>query len=370
MILPYSAGRALGRYILLTWVLLAGCSGSEAHRLNQPIIGVPVRTTVDSPAAAALAQDLAQGRAPRTAPAWREPLDAATMQRATQVHGLDWATLVLLQRLYEGHQEINQRYRALLNDDTAAFGPSPYRFLFVPGFLYEADTTTGADMARQRELMTGLGYDVALVPVRENGLIEKNAEIIADTVRRASADRPLVLVSASKGGLETAVALGSKLDDAAAEKVAAWISIGGILRGTYLADHARDWPRSWLARVVGWIEGFDYQLVADVSVATNRARFDRLTFPKHLLMIQYVGVPLSGQISEDVKSRYRELSAYGPNDGLTTVLDELVPGGHVILDVGLDHYYRDPEIDRKTVALVKLIDGLSHNAATNQARTD
>jgi hypothetical protein len=31
--------------------------------------------------------------------------------------------------------------------------------------------------------------------------------------------------------------------------------------------------------------------------------------------------------------------------------DELVPGGIAVTDVGLDHYYRDPAIDLKTLAL-------------------
>ena len=32
-------------------------------------------------------------------------------------------------------------------------------------------------------------------------------------------------------------------------------------------------------------------------------------------------------------------------------MDELAHGGPAILQVGLDHYYRDPELDLKTLAL-------------------
>jgi hypothetical protein len=45
------------------------------------------------------------------------------------------------------------------------------------------------------------------------------------------------------------------------------------------------------------------------------------------------------------------MRALGPNDGLTPLIDVLAHGGRTIVQVGLDHYYRDPELDLKTVAL-------------------
>ena len=42
----------------------------------------------------------------------------------------------------------------------------------------------------------------------------------------------------------------------------------------------------------------------------------------------------------------------GPNDGLTTLTDELTSQGIVITELGLDHYYSDPRIDQKAIALL------------------
>src|SRR5262249_19719249 len=71
--------------------------------------------------------------------------------------------------------------------------------------------------------------------------------------------------------------------------------------------------------------------------------------------VQYVGVPLSGHIGRLVRGRYDTLRPLGPNDGLTLLADELIPGGVVVTDVGLDHYYRDPIIELKTIALAHVV---------------
>jgi hypothetical protein len=45
----------------------------------------------------------------------------------------------------------------------------------------------------------------------------------------------------------------------------------------------------------------------------------------------------------------------GPNDGSTLLADELVPGGIVVTNIGLDHYYKDPIIELKTIALAYVV---------------
>jgi hypothetical protein len=201
-----------------------------------------------------------------------------------------------------------------------------------------------------------LGFDTALIETEEDGTVEDNAEIIAEAIRQEMArDRQIIVVSTSKGGPETALALGHFIEEKESRRVKAWVSIGGLLRGTYLADHATTWWKWWLVKLVFWANGVDVRSLPTLTVQANRDRFTSLTFPKHLYMLQYVGTPLSGQVSPDVLDRYRELSVYGPNDGMTLLADELVPGSHVILEPGLDHFYRDPDINLKALALASLV---------------
>jgi len=53
----------------------------------------------------------------------------------------------------------------------------------------------------------------------------------------------------------------------------------------------------------------------------------------------------------------------GPNDGLTLLADELTEQGLVVTEVGLDHYFRAPDIDLRTVALTyAVLDELEQRA--------
>jgi hypothetical protein len=225
--------------------------------------------------------------------------------------------------------------------------------LFAPGWFYESNPGSGADFARQRALLGRLGVDTRLIPVLENGTVEENAAIIAEEIRRFDeTERPVILISASKGGPEVAHALGHVLGDGETGVVRAWINAGGLLKGAPLADWASVSPRSWLAELYYWYQGLDPgESIASLTMERSRARLAEQTIPEHVRIVNFVGVPLSGHISPGAEFGYARTRTAGPNDGLTAIMDELAHGGPAILQVGLDHYYRDPELDLKTLAL-------------------
>jgi hypothetical protein len=231
-----------------------------------------------------------------------------------------------------------------------------FRFLFVPGFHYRTDPSSGADFSGPRTYLHNCGFDTRLVEVEEDGTIEQNAAFIAEEVREESSDgKRLIIVSTSIGGPETAVALGKLLSVDDMRPVAAWISVGGLLGGTVLADQAEQWPMSWLAKLAFLVKGIDARALPGVVTVSSRRRMNELRFPKSLLVLDYVGVPLSGQVPADVKGRWKTLARFGPNDGLTLLADEVLNSGRVVFEIGQDHYYRDPEIDLKALALACLV---------------
>ena len=84
-----------------------------------------------------------------------------------------------------------------------------------------------------------------------------------------------------------------------------------------------------------------------------------------MLVVNFVGVPLSGDIVEGAEFGYSVTKRVGPNDGLTPIIDEIAHGGVTVVQVGLDHYYRDPALDVKTVALaLTVLCTLDGSAAT------
>lgn len=321
------------------------------------VAGQPVATTVDSP----LAQAYVTAPLPLETP---DPADRAGWQALAARGSVDLAALHLLRTLAADPANAALRARfeaelARLRRREPVTTPAPDALvLLVPGWLYRTQPGTGADLARPRRVLDRLGIDNTLVPTLENGTVEANAAIVAAAVRAAPPCRPLIVVSASKGGPEVAEALGHLLSPAATARVRAWVNVGGLLRGTPLADLGTTWPTSWLAALYFAAQELPVgDSVASLRTDRSAARLARQRLPPGLRLVNLVGIPLSGHIRPHTEFGYARLKAYGPNDALTPIPDALALGGTTIALLGLDHYLADPELDLKTAALALVLLG-------------
>jgi hypothetical protein len=378
---PMRRGSRCARLIavLLLILPLGACVSYPIFPVTGCLLNTPISTTVDSElakdylaASSRLSVRSAIG-AERIAGIERRyagrPLDWLTLKELSGETSPDFATIFFInrcwsdhtnERLQTGYSEELNRVESLIHQRswarTVRSGLYEYKILFIPGFHYLSDPRSGADFANQRELMRELGLDVELVATAEDGTIQENAEIIAGIVRSESSyHSKIILVSTSKSGPETALALGRILPPAETTSVKAWISVGGLIRGTFLADRVMTWPKSWIARIIFSLEKIDFRSMPELTTRASRARLKSIRLPRKILVVQYVAVPLSGDIADDVRGRYTYLRKYGPNDGLTLLADELVPGGITIAEVGFDHFYRDPEINLKSLAIANLV---------------
>jgi len=294
-----------------------------------------------------------------------DPGDREAMERLTRRSSTDLATLYFVARLYEipanrrAQDAFHAALQRLMSPASAPRIPDAYRtylLAFVPGYAYRRDPTTGADFARQRRVVAAHGLPTVLIETDEVGTVEESAAIVAREITRLGERHDkVIVVSTSKGGPEVALALGALLPADALGHVRAWISVGGLLRGSPYADRWIGWPQSWLARLAFAFEGLPPDAIRNLSTAVRRPAFGRVRLPEHVLTLQYVGVPLSGHIGDAVAGRYEALRSFGPSDGLTLLADELVPGGIVVTDLGLDHFYRDAAIDLKALALACVV---------------
>ena len=340
-------------------LLLMACAPEPRHHARGIVLGQLVETGVDSPLARAYVQaeaplpPAAELPAPADREGWRE-LAART--------SLDAASLLLAAAIAAEPPNAcwragyEARLAALRAGHRPAVPDADALILAVPGWRYIANPATGADLAGPRRLLGALGVANELVATVENGSVLENARIVAAAVRARANGRPLVLVSASKGGAEVAEALGHLLTPLEAQSVRAWVNVGGLLRGTALADLATTWPTRWLAALHFAIEGIaPGDGVSSLRTDVSDARLARQTLPAGLRVVNYIGIPLSGHIERHTAFGYRQLARYGPNDALTPIADALAHGGVTIAEIGLDHYFADPEIDLKTVALALLV---------------
>ncbi|MGH8594430.1 MAG: hypothetical protein ACREV3_11405 [Gammaproteobacteria bacterium] len=364
-------------FILALVLCLASCtSGPPRSSLHGKFADIEISTTVDDPIASYYVESYLVGA--RRNRDWDAVLDeinarladriptSQELSRLSHEHSTDLAALVMARQLLQ-QAERQPLYRMFREELSAVVSrqqsgewkslqiESDALFLFVPGWLYRTDTTTGADFAQFRALLASHGAHVALAQTGENASVEDNAEFIAAQIRGIAASRQqVVIVSASKGGPETALALSMLGDEAASKYVMVWVNIGGLLHGTQLADFGLTWPVCWFVQLAVLPDG-SFEGIRSLSVAQSERRWQDFRVPEHLLVVNYLGIPLSGQISELARGGYSRLRANGPNDGLTFLTDAIAPTGVTIPEFGVDHFFLRPDVEAKTLALVGAI---------------
>jgi len=354
-------------------LLLAGC---RASKLSLPadgmVAGHRLHTTVDSEIARYYIEEYLQGVG-RDSPSGRVvrkletnlatgSLDSAQFQQIGRNYSADFAALLFAQTLLE--RPSNRRAQGVYLEsletlrqgqrlESLAGQTRSYEILFAPGWLYRRHPETGADFRMQRALLGELGIRNSLIETDENASVEANADAIAAAIRsRSDSGRDLILVSTSKSGPEAALALVQRLRPEELIGVRAWINIGGVLQGSALADAALRVPRRWLAGLVlrGKCDG-----LVSLTTKSRRPIFEVLRIPARILVLNYVGVPLSGSVTAQARDGYEDLRRLGPNDGLTLLADEIMPGGVTIIEPGLDHFFAAPGIRERTLALLATV---------------
>tara|TARA_B100000315_G_scaffold224382_1_gene229875 strand:- start:4494 stop:5636 length:1143 start_codon:yes stop_codon:yes gene_type:complete len=358
-------------------VLFGACESSIPRVPAQgELAGRYISTTVDSMAARYYLEHYLRGENAdsemhRQIDKFHAQLQKGQIDRDTIAHiansmSPDLATLIFAD--YLSSLESNARMQANFSEELAEILRPQWSFflddaqsreyviLFAPGWLYLSDPTTGADFLKQREILDRMGIQTGLIETAESGSVEHNAEIIAaEIMLRGTEKEKLILVSASKSGAEVAFALGAYLTSAQTTHVHAWVNVGGVIQGTQLADTAMDWPQWWGLYLYFWWKEWDVSGLASMTTNIRRASYAYIHIPDNILVVNYMAVPLSGDISDGVKSRYELLRPYGPNDGLTLLVDQIIPGSVTVLELGLDHFFRDSVIEWKTVALFRTV---------------
>jgi hypothetical protein len=286
--------------------------------------------------------------------------DRDELKRLSDDFSLDFAALYMMDRI--ARMPESRRFRDAFDEILESVRKSSvagrlkfparaaaYEVLFVPGYLYKRAPVTGADFAEPRRTLERAGVAHDFVATSEDGAVETNAEIVAAAIRaRAPSGRRLILISASKSGPEVALAL-TKLGPDETRHVAAWINAVGVLQGTPLAD-ARLLPE-----VEDRVGAVDVAGMESLTTERSRRRFETLRVPRHVLVVNCLGVPVSGSISSLAGLGFFYLKKYGPSDGITLLPDAIFPQGVTLAELGRDHFLLGVHLDVTTVALTMTI---------------
>lgn len=370
-------------------VLVGGCTAIDRVPLRADVFGTRVQTTVDRPIAAYYAQaHLAAVPVAQREPQWDGAINAihaslgerlpseAELREWSETYSVDFAALVLARQLeqraradgFVAHwrMQIADMRRTDADGRLASVAvPQDVVYLFVPGWMYLSDPGSGADFAATRRLLARHGGRVEVAPVLDNGSVEANAALLAAHLRQlAGRGERVVLVSGSKGGPEAALALASLHEKREGGHVLAWVNIVGLLQGTALADLGTRWPACWWVELAVLPDG-SFEGIRSLTTSRSAVRAQRIDLPPHLLVVNYLGLPLSGQVSQRARIGYRLLREFGPNDGLTTIRSLIAEHGVTIAEFGTDHFMAAADIDLRILALARAVH--DHTRATGAA---
>ena len=114
-------------------------------------------------------------------------LDAQSLKQLSEQFSTDFATLYFVYRIYQDPenrraQRAFHSYLSLMRKGDSEVRIQTeerlrsYLFAFVPGYAYKRHTTTGADFARQRQIMNEAGFNTLLIETDEIGIVEIKVE--------------------------------------------------------------------------------------------------------------------------------------------------------------------------------------------------
>ncbi len=363
----------LPRYVLITLcgLFLFSCSATKgSHYAEGVIAGERIHANLDSDIAKYTLQNSDS-----------EPVDIKSkrlqliqsfegvpspdkLQRLVEEGSTDFASLLYLKAITSDSNNLSwqQKSYSLSGQLEASDKKKEIRRLFekhhallVPGWHWKTRSDTGADLKFQRKVLASYGLTSSLIETNENGSVEENAKIIAEVINEASSlNKSIILISVSKGGADTAFAIGNVLNIKQVPYLKGWLNIGGIISGSTLVELEMDTPAEWLSSI-GFSEDTPLTAVRSLNKEHANSRAGIMTYPDSMTIVNYVAVPFKSNLSKHAEYSYSKLAKYGPNDGAALIYEMLVPESNTVVEIGLDHYMRSLRAMRRAITLLYMI---------------
>lgn len=218
----------------------------------------------------------------------------------------------------------------------------PMTVVFVPGFLARSVQRWGVPFccvgpdryfSRQRRWLSDEGVANSYLDLDSEATIEVNARGVADAI--AAAGSQVVLVTHSKGGLDSLAALVDRAD--LRPRIAAWVALQAPFHGAGLADLAGKLRIDRLLRWFGWAG----DAIGDMQTERRRAyHTDHAAEIRAVLgavpTICY-GSYMVGASCLWVLGRLSRAGVTGRNDGLVGPDSALLDGALGVLEADVDH---------------------------------
>jgi hypothetical protein len=281
-------------------------------------------------------------------------LSNTLLKEITKKYSLDVSTLFLAEKLYKipANKRAEDDYFSKKNDFENKNLAScldflkNYHIVFIPGFNYEENK---GSFLEQSELLDSANISNEIIATQPLGLIEDNAKIVADSLRAINKrHNNIILVSISKGGTETGIALSRLLLPEDITSVKGWLNASGILKGTPVADYwMQPFKKMWIGLGLLFAGKGNLNLkemMTDLSYENRKHEIVKI--PEKIYTVNFVVTSL-GQNSNRIIMQV-------PNDGYSPLLDEITEGGVTIMEIGngLNHTLQNLDVNISLAAML------------------
>jgi hypothetical protein len=334
------------------------CAAQKDLQVEGTLFGRPFLTQVDHKLAATMLTNRQDSSVVNLFDHYRNTeLCDELLKDITKNYSLHVASLFLVERLYkqERNKLLQDYYLSTIDtlfiqdaDQQLSFLKDFY-IVFVPAFNYESNA---GNFWEQRVLLDSAKISNEIIKTQQWGLVEENAELIANKLQEISKlHRNIIVISVSKGSLETALALEKISNLDVLRSLKAWINVSGILNGSPAADY---WS---IPKKKVWLKcGLFFagkrkvpltQLLNDLSYKQRKQNEKSWAIPKSIYTISFITAKLS-------EKKDRSLLVI-PGDGYSPFLDEIVKDGDVVVEMNADHTFKGVNLNIRMAALLHYI---------------
>ncbi len=212
------------------------------------------------------------------------------------------------------------------------------RVVIVPGLLAECVADLSKVFADATANLEAQGYATGYIQTRGRHGVDTNAEIIRDEIMALPAGETLILVTHSKGTVETLEALAKYPE--LADRVAAVISVSGAVYGSPLVDSV---PRALVYLGEGMPlsacpPGERQESVESLRRSVRLAWFTAHRLPDRVRFYSLAAFARPQDVSVVLAPFWLGLAKTDPaNDGLVVASDAIVPGSTLLGYPNADH---------------------------------
>jgi hypothetical protein len=358
--------------LLVSIIVCNSCTTQKELYVEGALLGKHIHTKVDHELAATMITNRQDSSVIKLFETYNNiQLDNEILENITKEYSLDVATLFLIEKLYnqEKNRQIQDYYLSVIDtlfednlDKQLSFLQNFY-IVFIPAFNYNSNN---GNYFKQRELLDSAKMPYEMIKTDPFGRAEDNAEIIAEQLREINRlHSNVIVISASKGSLETAIALRKVLNSDDLNSLKVWINVCGILKGSPVADFWATPFRKWWLSCGIFFMGKRINLNALLSSLSYKQRIqekETLAIPGSLYVINFISTNL-----EMEKSKVKMMV---PNDGFSPLWDEIVNSGDVVIETGSNHRLEVVNLNTRLVALLRYaVNQVENNNLTGTSKT-